>query len=422
MNTSTPPKTGNPADTPLPPDGFLERTAAGTPTDEDVAWAALQGDRAKNQRKRLVAERLEREAAAIRRTLDDGDQPSNTELTFYTPGQIAAISTADADWIIPGLLAREAITELDGKIKASGKTTFALDAIRSITTSESFLGYTTQRSKVVYLTEQQRGPFLAALRRAKLDRSEDLLILFRSDFNGMPWERIVELAVAQCEAFGAAMLVIDTIAKLAGIKEENNSGDWNEAMTPLQDAATANLALLVLRHSRKGGGDVGDTGRGSSAASGDVDIILELRRPEGNQPSTRRVLESLSRYDETPEKIIIDLTPDGYVLLGSDEAVSIATGREFVSVHLYSEFGRNELGTTEDELVAAAQNEDPPLSRSTIKRAVKDLLNRNQIRSTGAGVKGDPKRYQPLVNPEDADPGRNLIQFPTDSPGTPIRA
>lgn len=55
-------------------------------------------------------------------------------------------------------------------------------------------------------------------------------------------------------------------------------------MAPLQDAAHAGLTVIVCRHERKGGGDVGDSGRGSSATWGDVDIILQLRRPEGHQP------------------------------------------------------------------------------------------------------------------------------------------
>jgi hypothetical protein len=50
-------------------------------------------------------------------------------------------------------------------------------------------------------------------------------------------------------------------------------------------AGSAGLAVLMLRHERKGGGEVGESGRGSSAFAGAVDVILQLKRPEGN---TRR--------------------------------------------------------------------------------------------------------------------------------------
>ena len=111
-------------------------------------------------------------------------------------------------------------------------------------------------------------------------------------------------------------------------------------------ATRIGLAVLVTRHDRKGGGDSGESGRGSSAISGDVDVILALRRPEGNQPSSRRVIETLSRYTETPEKVIIELTDEGYVLLGGAEAVALADAVRFVSSLLGREIDQKQAGTT----------------------------------------------------------------------------
>ena len=160
----------------------------------------------------------------------------------------------------------------------------------------------------------------------------------------LAWADLVQTIAEDAMRDGYGLLVIDTLAKLAGIVNENDSGECALAMVPLQNAAHDGLAILVCRHERKSGGEVGESGRGSSAISGDVDVILQLRRPEGNQPSTRRVIESLSRYSETPEKVVIELTEDGYVLLGDEEAVSLADALRMVSALIGGRLARKTAG------------------------------------------------------------------------------
>jgi hypothetical protein len=95
-----------------------------------------------------------------------------------------------------------------------------------------------------------------------------------------------------------------TLPQWAGIHGdgENSAGEALAAMAPLQEAASQHhLAVVIARHERKSGGDVGNSGRGSSAFAGAVDIVLSLRRPEGNTRPTLRVIHALSRFDETPD-------------------------------------------------------------------------------------------------------------------------
>src|SRR5207248_10383132 len=104
---------------------------------------------------------------------------------------------------------------------------------------------------------------------------------------------------------------------------ENHAGAAQEAIEPLQAAAALrDLAIVVVRHERKGGGDVGDAARGSSAFGGAVDVVVSIRRVDGNDAGRSRVLHSLSRFDETPDRLVIEWTEDGYQALGSEEAVA----------------------------------------------------------------------------------------------------
>ena len=314
-------------------------------------------------------------------------------LRFYTPAELASITLPKPDWLIsPGLAAIGAITEIDGKIKSSGKTTLILYMIRAILDGTPFLGEPTRRARVIYVTEQSRQTFSDALRRAGLDkRGDELLVLFREDIGRTPWPKVV----AQTRQDGYDVVAFDTIGKLSGIKEENAAGEWSTAMTPLQDLAASGRAVIIARHDRKSGGDVGDSGRGSSQASGDVDIILALRRPAGKQPSNRRVIESLSRYPETPEMIVMELTDHGYVLLGNDEAVAAAVALEFVSAAIGAEYRQTSAGLSMKALEEKGKERQPVVKRTTIQSALDRLEGRAEIVRTGRGVANDPFIYSP---------------------------
>jgi hypothetical protein len=327
-------------------------------------------------------------AAEVERWIEATPLPG---LRFYCPLELAAMTLPNPDWILcPGFSAIGAITEIDGKIKAAGKTTLILHAIRAILEGGDFLGQPTRRVKVVYITEQSRQTFMDALRMAGLaGRGEEFRILFREDFHGASWATIVGAA----RQSGYELVVFDTIGKLAGIREENSAGEWAAAMAPVQDLAASGRAVILARHDRKGGGEVGDSGRGSSQASGDVDIILAIRRPEGHQPSNRRVIEGLSRYRETPEKIVVELTPAGYIYLGSEDAVATAAAEGFVSFALGSELRTNGIGPDLKDLAELGEKQDPPVRRTKIVMALSTLLERDEIERSGGGRKGDPYRY-----------------------------
>lgn len=317
-------------------------------------------------------------------------------IPYRTPLEIAASTSERPEWLIRGYVALGSILELDGKIKSSGKTTLVLEAVRAILDGQPFLGQPTMATKVTYLSEQTPGPFREALSRASLlGRGDELRIVFRADVAGMPWPDLVRQVTGDARRDGYGLLVVDTLGKLAQVREENDAGEGGRVMAPLQDAAHAGMAVIVCRHERKGGGEVGESGRGSSAISGDVDIIAQLRRPEGNQPSGRRVIETLSRYTETPEKIVIELRDEGYVLLGDVEAVSAADAERFCFLSLGEDFDRKESeGLTRDELVQRGQDADPKVSEPSIRRALDRMIGRGDVIRSGEGKRGSPYTYR----------------------------
>jgi len=135
----------------------------------------------------------------------------------------------------------------------------------------------------------------------------------------------VQAAANYAQSTAADMLIVDTVSQFAGLRgdAEINSGDALAAVELLQAAAGRGLAVVATRHERQGGGQVGDAGRGSSAFSGAVDIVISIRRGAGQGEPMVRVLHALSRFSETPESLVIDLAEHGYVALGTEGTLAV---------------------------------------------------------------------------------------------------
>jgi putative DNA primase/helicase len=328
---------------------------------------------------------------------------AETKLLFKTARQIADETPAEVEWQAKPYVVKGAITEIDGRVKASGKTTFALGMTRKILDGTEFMGQPTRQSGVVYLTEQAPASFRPALERAGLLGRDDLLVLAWNDTVGTTWPDVVAQARAKAKELGYSVLVVDTLGQFSGINgdAENNAGAALEAMQPLQEAAAQNgLAVIVNRHDRKSGGDVGESGRGSSAFAGTADIVLQLRRPEGKVRPTVRLIHALSRFTETPPEQVIELVGDEYVTRGTEQDVA---AQEALAKVLQA------LPTNEGDAIAFKDIcEAVKTSRSTIQRALDEHQAAGVVRSIGQGKKNDPKRYWQVPDLVSAQSPRSL--------------
>ena len=202
------------------------------------------------------------------------------------------------------------------------------------------------------------------------------------------WAQIITEAVRYAKAKGATVLVVDTFAQFAKLTgdKENSAGASLEAMRPLQNARDEELAVLIIRHERKGGGAVTESGRGSNAISGAVEIVLQLKRPEGSHPSTHRKIEALSRFEETPSELTISLTDGEYEVLGESGAVAVPMAMNRVL---------ESLDSAPDGKLNLKQLESATcIPRTTLQAAIDQLESDGQMKRSGSGRKNDPRVYQ----------------------------
>jgi AAA domain/CHC2 zinc finger len=303
---------------------------------------------------------------------------------FRSVVEIRAKGSEKPDWILSRYVERTGLTSMSAKIK-TGKSSLITSGIKAIINGTPFLGEPVTRGPVVLVSEMSGAAFIAALERAAIQDCEGLRVLQPHDAFGLTWPQTMAAAVEECKRVNAVLLVVDTLNWFAGLMgdDENSAGKMLESMRPLQAATGKGWGVLFAVHERKSGGSVEDAARGSSAVGGVADVLMSLRRPEGNHHSdTTRKISSISRFPQTPGELVIDWTADGeYTVLGNSDAVTRDRATQAITAAL--PFFADSAKTV------VVLVEETGETRATIRRVLREL---KAIR-IGTGDKGDPFKY-----------------------------
>ena len=226
-------------------------------------------------------------------------------------------SGEEIPWLWWGWLAKGSITLLIGIWKA-GKSTLLAWLLRGASGDGDIAGDIFPFKALVVSEESE---VLWARRGEEIGICDHVHLLIRP-FKGRPtateWKRFIRQIEGWVKDGHYDAVLFDTWQSINPCDDENDAAKTMSALTPLQAITKAGAAVLLVHHPRKTQGHQGTASRGSGALPGFVDIIAELRRyaPEGQQDA-RRKLNGLSRFDETPSEIVIELRDDGYHRVGS---------------------------------------------------------------------------------------------------------
>ena len=132
-------------------------------------------------------------------------------------------------------------------------------------------------------------------------------------------------------------------------------------------------------------GGVGDSARGSNAFTAAADIVISIRRAEGNGRASIRQLHTLSRFSGSPEELTIELTDDGFVSLGDSAAVAVAEAVDRISKLVP---GEEPEALTLDQIVKTSG-----IRRTSAQKGLDELLADGRVKQSGKGVKGNLKCY-----------------------------
>jgi putative DNA primase/helicase len=315
----------------------------------------------------------------------ENEQPVTVRagLPFLRATEVRKRHRRAVSWVAKPWFAQGAITAIVGKVKEAGKTTWTTHAAASVLRGDDFMGVPTTQSEVVYLTEQPIATFAAALERAGIDNCNALNLLYLSDVLAEQWAKLVEGAVERCISTGAKLLIVDTLPAFSNSEgSENDATAALAAMRPLSLATAKDLSVGVVLHSRKSGGGVSDSARGSSAFIGAADIVLNINKPQGNRPRVR-IIEGISRLDELPSRTFIELTDEGYVSHGDHLALAVDEAKSSIAELLKN----SGIALTVEEICGNG------IERTTAQKALAGMIKTGSVRRGGRGKRGSPYVY-----------------------------
>jgi hypothetical protein len=191
------------------------------------------------------------------------------------------------------------------------------------------------------------------------------------------------------------VVLLDTLHAWWSVNDENDAAEVIRKGMPLvQLIRSTNAAWLSIVHTRKASGAHGEEIRGSSALLGMVDICISMKRTQGAKGE--RVLEAVTRYRDTPPKLVVEYRDGRYVAVGDPETVSAGAIAEAAYAAL------TDKGQTSEQLRAVTG-----FSKQDISRAMTRLSDR--VIREGKGVKGDPYQYsRNAIHPGNESKGVDL--------------
>ncbi len=196
-----------------------------------------------------------------------------------------------------------------------GKTTAAYHLAGAVEEGRDFLGQRTRKAPVLILAVEERRQD-AANRARTLGFGDEVYI----HSGPLRTDTIADVA-AFVVGKRIGLIIVDTLPRYWIIDNENDAAAVNVAMAPLLALAReTNAAVLLLFHVRKSPGDDGEDIRGSGDIFAFVDVALIMRRRKGDH-ANHRTIKAFSRYDDTPDEMVVALEDGQYIAIGDADAV-----------------------------------------------------------------------------------------------------
>ena len=255
-------------------------------------------------------------------------------------------------WLLQDMLTEAGLAILGAKPKV-GKSTFTRSLAVSIARGEKFLGRCTKQGPVCYGGFEEDPSFVKAHFETMGVIEDDAIYPF---IQPAPKNVLKQLEEA-IERIKPALVILDPLAHLVSIRDESNYFEMHDALSPFVALARRHkTCVLVCHHNRKSeGADPFDELLGSTAARGNADTILHMKR-SGDQ----RILRTEQRYGD-------DLAPT--VLTLNLHTKQIETGGAI------AEARECEL---EVQILELITNHDGPMNTGDIEAAVKGKHERKR--------------------------------------------
>jgi len=300
-------------------------------------------------------------------------------LLRFTAKEMIEMKAPDVRYLVDQLIPLSGLSTILARSKV-GKSTLARGLAICVATGEDFLGFETQKGRVLYLALEEdiidvRRHFL------QLGLTEDMLI------DTVPMQprqkdlvRLVGKYVAECKP---RLVVVDTFRKVVedGI-DWHSYGEMAAAMEPwLQLSRERAVHVTLLHHARKAADEDGNVvGLGSTALDAVPDVILSMRKDANGN----RILDAKGRGVEL-SPTVLKLDERGMAVFGIGSGEQKRLERREMILQTVRDLGPG-MTVTMEVLETLGH---PRL----IRREVYQLVQNGELLRAGKGTRGDPYRY-----------------------------
>lgn len=322
---------------------------------------------------------------------DDPESLALTNCRLYCRSQIAHLDRP-VPWIWHGYLARHSLTLLTGQWKI-GKTTLLAALLARMGSGGELAGRSVSPGQVVVITEE--GVNLWLLRLAKHGVGDWVQFAF-APFVRKPlprqWGHLLDDLADLHRRRPIDLVVIDPLAAVLPGREESSAAAMTDALRPVRELAASGPGVLILHHPRKGSSLGGQGARGTGALPAFVDFLVEMHWPgPAAGESRRRRLSAWSRHEQTPRRVLLELSADG-----TDYAVvpDVPNGPDDEVGRVFEGLLRGSPGLTAKELLGRwpAGVERPRCS--AFYRRLRELTESGRLERSGRGHRHSPYRFQ----------------------------
>jgi len=281
------------------------------------------------------------------------------------------------DYIVDDLLLIGGLSLMVAKPK-TGKSTLARQLALSVARGESFLGRKVKAGLVIYVgLEDRRTDVRRHFRAMGATGNENLKI-----FVGMsPANAIDELRkVAENEK--PALIIVDTLARLARIKDLNDYSHVTNGLEPiLAIARDVGAHLLLTHHAKKGKSEGIDSTLGSTALVGSVDTVIFLNKGE-----KYRTISSTQRDGNDIQKTVLNFDTETKI-------TSLGESHEQAEIDRLKGAILDYLGGQSEPVEEINIQEGVEGRRIYCQKAIRQLHNDGYVERTGRGKRGSPYLY-----------------------------
>jgi RecA-family ATPase len=197
--------------------------------------------------------------------------------------ELLATDPPPIPWIVPGIIARGAVTLVYGP-PGVGKSIVLMELARAITEGQETIGLKCEKSRILLLdAENGKGEIHRRIRSLGFTQG-----IHPYEVQGFSIEvNYQEFEDALWHAEFPEVVILDSLRTLWPEGDENDSASVTRMLTDLQTLArNYKLAVVIIHHPNKSGGF-----RGSGALTAVPEIVINVGRKFRDKDETRRFLQ-----------------------------------------------------------------------------------------------------------------------------------